>query len=116
MIYEVEKLLNSTVEDDFARAKELKNPSNYHRIVKNLKRKIFGGTYYFFGSRMMGVGKDDSDIDIFISVGEFFFRDQVKVSSLSFKITPTSIRCTQTKLSSSSTCWSGKCVGTLDGE
>jgi hypothetical protein len=116
MIYEVEKLLNSTVEDEFARAKELKNPNNYNRIVKNLKRKIFGGSYYFFGSRMMGIGKDESDIDIFISVGEFFFRDQVKVSNLPFKITPTSNQCTPKKRSSSSTCWSGKCVETLAGE
>jgi predicted nucleotidyltransferase len=84
MIFEAEKLFITTFEDDFARAKELKNPSNYNRIVKNLMGKIFGGTYYFFGSRMMGIGKDDSDIDIFISVGEFFFCDQVKVSSLPF--------------------------------
>jgi predicted nucleotidyltransferase len=63
-------LYGNVIENDYQKAQELKCLDNYDGIVRNLKRKIFGCEFYFFGSRVMGVGTEESDIDIFVCYGE----------------------------------------------
>ena len=59
-------LRSNYVDTAYQRALELRDTSMYQGIVKDLKKKIGGGQFHFFGSRMMGVANDDSDIDLFI--------------------------------------------------
>lgn len=73
MYDEMMELLNSgEIDSDFDNAQEMKNTWNYSRVVKSLKKKIFRCKFHFFGSRMMGVGSEESDIDIFIELGEIY--------------------------------------------
>lgn len=64
MIYEVERLYEA--------AEELQNSdSSFDDIVQNLRPKIADANFYRYGSRAMGVANENSDIDIFIEMGEF---------------------------------------------
>lgn len=55
---------------DFRRAVSMKNPNQYDSLAKNLKKKFPLVNVHYYGSRMMGVGTSDSDIDIFVEFGE----------------------------------------------
>lgn len=55
---------------DFRRAVSMKNPDQYESLAKNLKQKFPSVNVHYYGSRMMGVGTSDSDIDIFVEFGE----------------------------------------------
>lgn len=61
----------SEMQEAFDRANFMKNPNNYKQIGENLKKKVYDAKIHYYGSRIMGVGTNDSDIDIFIEVGEF---------------------------------------------
>lgn len=63
---------SSEMQEAFDRANFLKNPNNYNQIARNLQKKLFCADIHYYGSRIMGVGTNDSDIDIFIEVREFF--------------------------------------------
>lgn len=59
------------IDNDFETAQRMKNPRKYFRVMMNIKRKIGGGRFHFFGSRVMGVGTHDSDLDIFVGFRKF---------------------------------------------
>lgn len=65
------QLINSDeIEEDFYGGLKMQN-ARYVRIVKNIRNKIRGGKFHFFGSRIMGIASPDSDLDIFIAFGKF---------------------------------------------
>lgn len=57
------------------RSKQLSDPYNYGNIRQNLTTLAtsafpsFAVEVFFFGSRIMGVADDDSDLDIFVDIG-----------------------------------------------
>jgi hypothetical protein len=71
----MEQVMNSwlngnVIEKDYQKAQDLRCVCNCGGIVRNLQSKIFGCEFHFFGSRVMGLATDESDIDIFVSYGE----------------------------------------------
>lgn len=54
----------------FEQAEKWKDEDQYASIEENLRRKIFGATFYFYGSRVMGVATENSDLDIYIEMGK----------------------------------------------
>lgn len=66
----------------FERAHFLKNQNNYNQIAENLKEKVYGAKIHYYGSRIMGVGTNDSDIDIFLEVGGKFLKSVLFIKSL----------------------------------
>lgn len=59
------------LDEGFKEAQKLKDLRDYKMIRKNLSRKIYGAQFWFYGSRIMGVGDRDSDLDIFVDIGEY---------------------------------------------
>lgn len=76
---ELLRQLSSIIEEQYEDAQQLKNVGN-STIMRSIRQKIRGGTFHFFGSRVMGVGTEHSDIDVFISFGEFLEKFQFFVS------------------------------------
>lgn len=71
MFQEFCDLLDShELDESFQEAQKLKDLRDYKMIRKNLSRKIYGAQFWFYGSRIMGVGDRDSDLDIFVDIGE----------------------------------------------
>ena len=55
------------------RSKELTNLSEFNEIIQSIQDIVFAtlnkpSKVYFYGSRVIGVADDDSDIDIFVEV------------------------------------------------
>lgn len=67
-----------------ARSKELKDLSHYEHVRLNVKaivgRKFGNVDVHLFGSRVMGLATDESDLDIYIDLGGKFFATFVKTS------------------------------------
>lgn len=61
---------SSALDEAFEEAQQLKDLRDYKQIRKNLSRKIQGAKFWFYGSRVMGVGDQDSDLDIFVDIGK----------------------------------------------
>jgi predicted nucleotidyltransferase len=68
-LYNCDKL----VEDAVQESQELRKPINYDEIRKYLEGALWedhrkATTIYFYGSRMYGLAKHKSDLDIFVDV------------------------------------------------
>jgi predicted nucleotidyltransferase len=64
-------LFGREIDIDFEKALCMKSTS-YSRVINDLKRKIYRSEFHLYGSRMMGVAAPQSDIDVYIEVGEKF--------------------------------------------
>lgn len=64
-------LFGREIDIDFKNALNMKS-ADYSRVISDLKRKIYRSEYHLYGSRMMGVATQQSDIDVYIEVGEKF--------------------------------------------
>jgi hypothetical protein len=64
--------LLENVEEDYDFAQELQNSSQYYDIEYDLQDRLplDHPTFYFFGSRSMGICSHGSDLDIFIGFGK----------------------------------------------
>lgn len=70
----MEELINESWEDEVELhdkdAQHIQNPALYNKIINNLSKKIDYGNFHLYGSRMMGVANEESDLDIYIEMGE----------------------------------------------
>lgn len=64
----------------FKRAREMKN-ANYANIANNLKSKLVANIY-FYGSRLMGVATEGSDLDIFVETRKYHIKPVVNIKQL----------------------------------
>lgn len=65
---------SSEMQRSFEQAAKWKDEDHYASIEWNLRTKIFGGTFHFYGSRVMGVATENADIDIYIDMGKKFWQ------------------------------------------
>jgi predicted nucleotidyltransferase len=71
-------------EDAYTRAVELKTEKNYAEILKSLESKIENGKLHLYGSRIIGVGENSSDLDIFVEIGKK--NKTIKYGKIDFKL------------------------------
>lgn len=81
-LYQSETIVSKAIEN----AKLLKDESQYESIRTDLKNRLFAigmnVNVYFYGSRIIGLANNQSDLDIFIEFGKRFYL----LTSRNFKI------------------------------
>jgi hypothetical protein len=70
--YLLRLLRGEEVEDDFYSACELKNVNHFSDIFDDLESKLDRSTCIAYGSRVMGISLQSSDLDVFLDIGKYF--------------------------------------------
>ena len=63
------RYIHYNLDAEYEDALDRQDSKCYTRIRKNLNRKIKNDGIFYFGSRIMGISFEDSDLDIYINIG-----------------------------------------------
>lgn len=71
MFEELEKVIVS-VDEAYEKAKKCQHPERYQSVVNSISQKFWfiNPKVYLFGSRMMAVATANSDLDMYVEIGE----------------------------------------------
>lgn len=76
LVLEMLKMKDSSVDLSCAKSMNLQNEHQYEALRTNLEEKISSlhdnVQIHFYGSRIIGLANDESDLDIYVEIGDFF--------------------------------------------